>query len=101
MRKKKQQKTTMFITTKYLDNALEKAINNGISCAIDDLGAMIKAGFDGVDMKFNRFGQGLDEVKREVSQINRRLYHAVYEPELNALERRVGRIEHKIGLSDQ
>ena len=58
---------------------------------IDELGTMVKEGFDYVDKRFDR-------LEHEVHEITNRLDGAAQRYELLELERRVDTIEHKVGL---
>lgn len=59
----------------------------------DELATMIKQGFDHVDKRFNKVEDDIDSLKREVEQINIRLDNVPYRFKLEALERRVDRLE--------
>ncbi len=76
-----------------LDKKIGVKIEN-LATTMDSLAAIVKDGFVEVHDKLKQ----LDKLSNDVAQINRRLYTAVYEPELNALERRVVRIERHIRI---
>lgn len=80
---------------------------------VSDLARMVKSGFDfmheqfqkiderfnQIDERFNLIDRRFDAMDLEFARVNRRLDHAVYQPELDALERRVGRLEKRAGLA--
>lgn len=97
MRIKKQRKPLMFVTTKYFDNALS-ALDKAMNRAIHELTVITNEGFDSAQKQMNaRF----DQVDRRLERIELRQDQMVYRFEHDDLERRVKRIEHKIGLADR
>jgi hypothetical protein len=62
------------------------------------LARMIKRGFDDVDRKFAKVNTRLDNLERGQEDIKLKLDQVAYRFELNELEKRVQKVELKLGL---
>ncbi|MDO8424422.1 MAG: hypothetical protein Q7S70_00600 [bacterium] len=65
---------------------------------LDDLGAMVKRGFDSVDGKFNKVETQLDDLENGVEEIKLKLDRVAYRFEVEELDRRLKRIENRMGI---
>ena len=65
---------------------------------IDDLAIVVNAGFEGVNKQFEGVNKRLKGLERGQEQIKLRLDNVAYRFELVELERRVKRMELKLGL---
>jgi len=89
---------------------MAKKINKNIT--LDDLAGMVKRGFDGVDKRFDRVDKRFDENTKEHRQIFQRLDNldngmeeiklkldqVAYRFEVQELDRRLKRVEAKLGI---
>lgn len=80
---------------------MDKEIKN----EFHNLGRMIKRGFDDVDRRFEENKKEhqimkvkLDDLENGQEEIKLKLDNVAYRFELNALEKRVGKLEFKLGL---
>lgn len=78
---------------------LQQGFEHSVGRAIEEVGRMIKGGFDQMTDEFGRVYQRFDTVDRDVSDIKLRLDQAAYRFELVDLERRVEVLEKRSGLS--
>lgn len=69
---------------------------------LDDLARLVKQGFDDMsfsnDSRFTKLEQGLSVLEDGQAQIKLRLDNVAYRFEINELNSRVDRIEHKLRL---
>jgi hypothetical protein len=69
---------------------------------LDDLAGMVKRGFDGVDKRLDRIEKAFKEFREENSleheEIKLRLNQVAYRFELEEIDRRLKRVEAKLGL---
>lgn len=82
--------------------------NRAINHAIEELGRMIKQGFDGVieqfggvQQEFERVYKRFDKVDREIEDVKLRLDQAANRFEMVELERRVEVLERRTGISKE
>ena len=62
-----------------------------VARSLESLAKMVKAGFDGVDRRF-------ENVEERLEKIELKLDHVAYKFEVKELQRRMDRVEKKIGL---
>jgi len=81
------------------------AKNNKKNITINDLAGMIKRGFDGVDKKFDenvkehrQIFQHLDNIENGVEEVKLKLDHVAYRFEVQELDKRLKRVEIKLGI---
>ena len=81
-----------------MDKEIKKEFNN--------LALIVKAGFDGVDKRFDGVDKRFDGVDKRLNTLEQghediklKLDNVAYRFELNDLEKRVEKIEHKLKLS--
>ena len=74
-----------------MDKEIKKEFNN--------LALIVKAGFDGVDKRFDGVDKRLNTLEQGHEDIKLKLDNVAYRFELNDLEKRVEKIEHKLKLS--
>ena len=65
---------------------------------IEDLARMIKKGFDGNDKRFDRIETRLDRLEQGHEDIQLRLGNVPFKFEVEDLEKRVKKIELKVGV---
>ena len=73
-----------------------KKTNKNIT--LNDLAVMVKRGFDGVDEKFDKMENRLENLENGQEEIKLKLDHVAYRFEVEELDRRLRRVESKIGL---
>jgi len=71
----------------------------------DDLGTMIKKGFDGVDKRLDGVDKRLDKLevgqkslKRDMEEIKLKFAYTAWQIDLEELKKRVAKVEQKIGI---
>jgi len=72
---------------------------------INDLGGMIKDGFDGVNKQLNEVNKRLDkletgqkELKRDMDEVKMKFAYVAYAIDLDELKQRVKTLEKKAGI---
>ncbi|MDO8592307.1 MAG: hypothetical protein Q7R92_00870 [bacterium] len=66
---------------------------------INDLAVMVKQGFDGVTKEFRKVSQRMDTLEQGQEAIKLRLDNVAYRFELVELQKRVEKIEKKVGVN--
>ncbi len=64
----------------------------------DDLGTMIKKGFDGVDKRLDKLEVGQKSLKRDMEEIKLKFAYTAWQIDLEELKKRVAKVEQKIGI---
>lgn len=65
---------------------------------INDLGIMVKQGFDGVTTELGKLNQRMDTLERGQEEIKLRLDNVAYRFELVELQKRIEKIEKQVGI---
>lgn len=85
---------------------LSRIFSEKIESRFDEMGRMVKAGFDHVDERFEQVDERFEKVDErfdrldlQIGSINRRLEQAVFESEFHELDGRVKVLEHRAGIS--
>ncbi len=81
-----------------LEFVLKQSFDSKIDSKIEELGRMIKSGFDQMTDEFGRVYRRFGKVDQELSDIKLRLDQAAYRFELVELEHRVGALEQHTGI---
>jgi len=64
----------------------------------EDLARMVKGGFDGVDRRFDKVETRLDGLENGIEEIKLKLDQVAYRFEIEELNRRLKRVEAKLGI---
>ena len=75
---------------------MAKKIKKNIT--LDDLAGMVSRGFDGVGERFDEVETGLKNLGNGVEEIKLKLDQVAYRLEVQELDRRIKRIEVKLGM---
>ncbi|MBI3572724.1 MAG: hypothetical protein HY092_00815 [Candidatus Kerfeldbacteria bacterium] len=81
-----------------LEQRLTTTIHSVVNSAVDELGGMIKQGFDHVDERFAAVDRRFDGIDQHLGRIDLRLPNVAYKMDVDHLTRRVDRIERRIGI---
>jgi tetrahydromethanopterin S-methyltransferase subunit G len=68
---------------------------------INDLGEMIKEGFDGVDKRFDKVENRLDNLERSMEEVKLKFAYVAWAIDVEELKKRVDLLEQKVGVKKQ
>lgn len=76
--------------------------------SIDDLGVMIKKGFDGQDKKFEKIDKrlskletGQKELKRNLAEVKMKFAYTAWQIDFEEMKKRMAKVEKKVGIKHQ
>lgn len=71
---------------------------NSKNLTTDDLGAMIKTGFDEIDNKFDQATDERKELKRDMEEIKMKFAYCAWQIDVEEIKKRVIAVEKKVGI---